>query len=57
MVPSCLIQDPGVIRAGGYWPGVGEPDRGDWRRWQGVGSGLVSLHMKGDLKNKLFGIL
>lgn len=39
-VLGCPIPGPGVIRAGGYWPGGSEPNKGGG--W-GVGSGWICL--------------
>lgn len=50
-VPGCLVLGPRVIRAGGKWPRVWEPNAGDG--W-GVDSRLVGLHLKGVLLQELF---
>lgn len=52
-IPSCLALGPGVITAGGLWPGIGETD-GE-RRWWGVCSRLVALYLeRGPLEGGFF---
>lgn len=48
--PRCLARGPGVIKASGQGPRVGEPHKGDRDR----GSGLVGSHMKGVLSGESF---
>lgn len=39
--PGCLVPGPGMLRAGGSWPGVQIPNkRGGW----GVGSGVAGMY-------------